>query len=70
MKATQRYIRKHFTIFFGTAEAKVAFSYLAAYLTAFAIVSIFYHIGLFGVGSILKESIGGILVTFVLSLIY
>jgi hypothetical protein len=44
-------------------------SYLAAYLTAFAVIGLFYFSGLLGVGSISKDSFWGKLVTFALSLI-
>ena len=70
MKATKRYMLRHFSIFCGTAEAKIVVSYLAAYLTAFAVIGIFYLSGFFGVGFFSKEIIRSKIFTYVLSLIH
>ena len=69
MKTAKRYTIRNLSILFGTAEFKIAMSYLAAYLTAFAIVGLFYFSGLLGVGAISTDSFWGKLVTFALSLI-
>ena len=69
MKSMKKYMFRYFSILIGSPEAKIAVSYLATYLTAFAIVGMFYLSGFFGVGSISKEIIGSKIFTFVLSLI-
>lgn len=69
MKTARRYSVRNFSNLFETAEVKIAMSYLAAYLTAFAVIGLFYFSGLLGVGSISKDSFWGKLVTFALSLI-
>ena len=69
MKTTKRYQSRRLPFQLGTPHAKIAFSYLAAYMTAFAVIGLLYFCGLFDVGFFSKEGLGLRIIASLLSVI-